>query len=168
MRALLFLVAGLVLAACTSSPIPSSNAQMSNGGSRLMHPSVSPGRIRLEFSNAIPSFRVLMTAIPMVCVRPMVPHSLMLEYGQRSPVDIQTDPQCRIDRPELDFLVDARSIASHSEWHGDLDLWYDTHSGEWHGKLGGYGTSKLCTYPALSPFERVPDGAHIELTDKNC
>ena len=163
MRALLFLVAGLVLAACTSSPVPSSNPQIASGANRWIQPTSSVGRLRLVFENKDFYRRfhveIEMYAVPLKCIERVDPRDLILYQDEPRPLEIQADTKCGTDRAEVDYLVEINY--DRIRWLGVFAIWYDPRENLWVGVLKrGLGSNfALCTHPGR--VLTLHDGEHI-------
>lgn len=153
MRALLFLVAVLALAACSSS-IPTSNVnpQAPNTTRRLVRANPSTDHLTLQFENISPSSQLFFVAAPIVCITSESPNNIELLDGQTIGVDIKanTEGQCKDGTPEVEFLVSFFGKGDRI-WYGDLDVKYSPQKDAWTGKTrgdqGGHRPPGLCTDP---------------------
>lgn len=150
LRASLFLVAGLALAACSSAiPSSSANPQTPNLSHRSPLGSLSDDHITLQFENIAPDSDLHVNVVNSWCIGSVTPDKIHLRDRETATVDIKGESQgdCK-EFNALMFSVDFRGSP-----YGPLRLWF----GElavgrllpqpWTGQLLGAGYPNLCTDP---------------------
>lgn len=161
MRALLFLAAGLVLAACSSS-IPSSIGNPQTPGTTVQLPPVDPNHLTLQFENISPYSLLTMYADPQkfTCVTSVEPDFINLYDRQTEKVDIKGDNQggCKDGERDVHFSTALVQIGGGRIWRGDLHVQYNPHLSAWVAKLyPGDRNVDLCTSPG-----GFMQGVHVE------
>lgn len=150
MRASLVFVAGLLLAGCSSSSLPSSNPQLANASKQKSLASPSGDRLRLRFENGNKGFTNLyMYAFnsSFKCIASVTPEDIFLEGGQTSNFDIQakTDGACKDADRAVDFAM--TDVTYTKDFAGDLEVRYSPQSG-WRAKIKREFGSEPCTQPS--------------------
>ena len=164
MRASLFLVAALALAAC-SSPVasPSANPQTLNAVGRLVraHPGVD--RFEVWFENPTDDSILVMNALPFTCIISVTPSRFTMGYERalRVVIEASTVDRCAHDTGEVDFQTKFYSRLKPLRWEGSLDMWHNPATSEWTAKIRGDG-NPICPDPGfLEKGVRLEDLEHI-------
>ncbi len=151
MRASFFIVAGLALAACSSSllPAPNSYPLTPNITNRLPPANPSGDRLTLRFENANSGFANLtMDAFnpSFKCIASVTPEYFFLEAGQTNKFNIQakTDGACKDADREVDFSLTDTTYHKHGA--GWLEVRYSPQSG-WMGKIRRDFGDEFCANP---------------------
>jgi hypothetical protein len=149
MRVSLFLVAGLVVAACSSSSNPTPNP-----------PAVSGDRLTLEFKNASASDLVRLSSNAAKCIISATPPDIKLLPSEALKEEIEAS-SCGGGTPSINFLVIVTS--DKLVWGGVLRL--TSRRGQtldWFADLQGVGAFKVCTRPDLSTRIPIDENQQIE------
>lgn len=161
MRASFFLVAGVALAACSSSSMASSNSYLQAPNS--IHPwaraNAIGDRLTLRFENANSGFANLTIdsfSPSFKCIASVTPEYNYMEAGQSSKFDIQakSDGACKDAGREVDFSLTDTTYHKHGA--GWLEVRYSVQSG-WTGKIIREYNDEFCADP---PGFR--EGAHLK------
>lgn len=166
MRASFLLVAGLALAACSSTtPSAAVNPQAQNVADRLAHPPSTNSHVTFEVEN-ITSFSFLtINALIFKCVGDMIPRKADLgdRQSQKFEISAKTDGECKGGTTEVDMLGAFIGLGSRI-WRGDLDIWYNQQSG-WTAKLLGFGRPDVCADPNALTGNGIQlhDNEHIRI-----
>lgn len=150
MRAALFLVVGLALAACSSSsPSASVNPQTPDAAHRAVPANPSGDHLTLQFKNISRHTHLQINGLAFTCVKSVTPAKRSLADGDVAKVDIVSDNsgKCHNYNREVDFDMNFTDEYGSHSWAGDLDVWYSPQAPGWAAELRGYG-SALCTDPA--------------------
>lgn len=149
MRASLFLVTTLALAAC-SSPVasPGADPQTLNATHRPLPPNPGSEHLTLQFKNASPHSQLQVNGLAFTCVKSVIPPKSSLAKDETVKVDISADTitKCHNYNREVDFDMNFTDEYGSHSWSGDLDVWYTPQVPGWAAELRGYG-SELCTDP---------------------
>jgi hypothetical protein len=148
MRASLFLVAGLVLAACSSS---SNNPPTSS----------APGdHLTLDFKNASGSDLVRLSSDAYKCITSATPPDMKLLAFEVLKEEIDAN-SCGGGAPSINFLVIVTS--DNLVWGGVLRLTSRrAQTLNWLADLHGSGAFKLCTRPDLRTRVAIVENQQIE------
>lgn len=148
MRASLFLVAGLVLAACSSS---SNNPPTSS----------APGnQLTIGFKNASASDLVRLSSNALKCIISATPPDIKLRAFEAVKEEIDAS-SCGGGAPSINFLVIVTS--DNLVWGGVLRLTSRrTQTLNWFADLQGSGAFKLCTRPDLRTEVAIVQNQQIE------
>lgn len=150
MRASLFLAAGLLLAACSSS-IPSSSGNLQTSHAAEL-PAADPNHLALQFENSS-AYSLLFMDVDSrrsTCIVSVEPPDIHLYERRTEKVDIKGDDQgdCRDAMREVHFSTALVQIGGGRAWKGDLHVRYDPRLSAWEGKLyAGDHDVELCTDP---------------------
>lgn len=149
MRASLFLVAAIALAACASSGASSNtNPQAAGATNRLRQATAAGDHLTLQFENISAQTTLDVNALRFTCVASVTPKGFRLGDHETATVGIASDTQgaCKDGSREVDFLINY--VVGSGNWSGDLDVWYSPQSG-WTGKIRGVSRgTNLCTAPS--------------------
>lgn len=146
MRALLFVVAGLVLAACTSStPLLSVNPQAPNALDRIRR--ASETRLTLRFKNGTPDSILHMGAFVFECAS-AEPKKIELTDGQTATVVITTDAKQLCQNRDRFVYLDMYFRDDKNRFDGFLKVHADPPKYVWTGRLSPFARKLgLCTIP---------------------
>lgn len=149
MRASLFLVAALALAAC-SSPVasPSANPQTLGAIGRLVPADPQVDRLTLVFQNYEDASYLHFKALPFSCIVSVQPIDFNLN-GLRSKtvvIDASVADHCAHDMAEVDFETRFDDVHKSLHWNGSLDIWHSPEKSEWTAKIRGNG-DRICPEP---------------------
>lgn len=149
MRASLFLVAALALAAC-SSPVasPNANPQTLNALSRMVPADPGVDRLTVVFSNYEDGSYLHIRALPFSCIVSVTPSDFNLN-GLRSKtvtIDASTVDRCAHNTAEVDFAASFYEPVKQFRWEGSLDVWHNPEKSEWTAKIRGNG-DRICPEP---------------------
>lgn len=165
MRAALFLVAGLLLAAC-SSAVPSSNANPPTpaAAGRLVPAGPAVEHLTLVFKDAESYAYLRMNAMPFSCIISVTPASINLNPSKTRTVNIDASVSdaCAHTTAEVDFDISFSDVHL-GVWKGALNIWHDPEKSEWTAKTRGdrVGPLDLCTDP---PGFR--EGVHLQQNEQ--
>lgn len=164
MRALLFLVAGLVLAAC-SSPVasPSANPQTLNAAGRMLPADPGIAHLTLVFKNITYGAIVSMDALRFSCITSVTPKTFNINPSRSKTVNIDASivDRCAHDTAEVDFDT-TLSDPHYGVWKGGIDIWHNPEKSEWTAKMRGTaGQFQLCTEPNLREGDQLYENEEI-------
>lgn len=170
MRVALFIMAGAVLAACSSSvPSPSANPQTPNALSRSPRTDPPANHLTLVFKDAENYGLLRMNALPFSCIASVAPTTINLNPSKSRTVaiDAKVSDECAHKTAEVDFEITFQQVTIHQTWKGALDIWYDPEKSEWTAKTRGerQGGLELCTVPpGFHDGVRLQDNEQIDFS----
>lgn len=169
MRAALFLAAGLILGACSSSFPPSSaDPQRVNANGWATRASSSGNQITLKFEDAQPASTMTLSLTSIKCITSVYPEVTEFTYGVTTTVQIVADTQGRCTRIHAFALFDAEMQRSSQElWKGLLNvLSAPKHSDRWEAAIiENSGPFQPCEHPPLP--RPLHDGELINFYARN-
>lgn len=154
MRASVFIVAALLLAACSSSGASSNaNPQTANATNRLRPNTATGDTLTLRFLQISPRHFLDGNPLKMTCVTSATPKFFSLADQVEAKVEIVGDNQgqCKDAGREVDFNLRYLTVHDTPAWLGDLDVSYSPKAG-WTAEMKGFsfGGLELCSTPVLT------------------
>lgn len=148
MRANLFLVAPLLLYACSS--LANTNPQAADGDRQMTAAPMAGGSFALLPRNMLSDTTVRFNAVPFRCIKSVSPLSFSMYPGASGRIAIETETQgaCADKSRQTDFSVTAKTRGVRREWYGIMSF-VSRPDGSAALDMRGEPPRPFCTHPDL-------------------